>query len=172
MEVEGRPRAEALVQPLLMRFTNPGREEADRDRRRATCCKALLVLSTPRDGTAEWIAAGEALQRILLRAAAAGLYASSFAQPIENQDLRRRLGDVLAHPGIPQVMFRLGYGLDVRPVPRRPVDEVLRRMEVEAGWLSSGQVPWGTSSSPHPMATTPGRPLPSRSASRKNHGMT
>jgi hypothetical protein len=123
--------AAALVQPLLMRFTNPGREEADRDRRRATCCKALLVLSTPRDGTAEWIAAGEALQRILLRAAAAGLYASYFAQPIENQDLRRRLGDVLAHPGIPQVMFRLGYGLDVRPVPRRPVDEVLRRMEVE-----------------------------------------
>jgi nitroreductase len=123
--------AAALVQPLLMRFTNPGREEADRDRRRATCCKALLVLSTPRDGTAEWIAAGEALQRILLRAAAAGLYASYFAQPIENQDLRRRLGDVLAHPGVPQVMFRLGYGLDVRPVPRRPVDEVLRRMEVE-----------------------------------------
>jgi nitroreductase len=123
--------AAALVQPLVMRFTNPGREEADRDRRRATCCKALLVLSTPRDGTAEWIAAGEALQRILLRAAAAGLYASYFAQPIENPDLRRRLGDVLAHPGVPQVMFRLGYGLDVRAVPRRPVDEVLRRMETE-----------------------------------------
>jgi nitroreductase len=123
--------AASLVQPLVVRFTNPGREEADRDRRRATCCKALLVLSTPRDGTAEWIEAGEALQRILLRAAAAGLYASYFAQPIESPELRRRLRDLLAHPGVPQVMFRLGYGLDVRAVPRRPVDEVLRRMETE-----------------------------------------
>jgi nitroreductase len=121
--------AAARVHPLLVRFTNPAHEEAERDRRRATGCRALLVLSTPRDGKAEWLAAGEALQRVLLRAAAHGLYASYFAQPIESPDLRRRLQDVLVDPGAPQVMFRLGYGLDVRPVPRRAVDEVLRAFD-------------------------------------------
>ena len=125
--------AAAMVHPLLVRFTNPANEEAERDRRRATCCKALLVLSTPRDGEAEWIAAGEALQRVLLRATASGLFASYFAQPIETPELRERLCDILVDPGAPQVMFRLGYGLEVRPVPRRGVDEVLRRMERAPG---------------------------------------
>jgi len=121
--------AAARLQPLLVRLTNPAREEAERDWRRATSCKALLVLSTPRDGKAEWLAAGEALQRILLRATASGLYASYFAQPIESPQLRRRLCDVLVDPGAPQVMLRLGYGLDVRAVPRRQVDEVLRSFD-------------------------------------------
>ncbi|HEX9049520.1 MAG TPA: hypothetical protein VF841_03220 [Anaeromyxobacter sp.] len=123
--------AAARLQPLVARFTNPAAAEADRDRRRARGCKALLVLSTPRDGKAEWFVAGEALQRILLRAGARGLFASYFAQPIETPDLRLRLQDVLVEPGLPQIMFRLGYGRDVRPVPRRPVDEVLRREAAE-----------------------------------------
>jgi hypothetical protein len=121
--------AAALVQPLVIRFRDSGADEAERDRRRATGCKALLVLSTPRDGKREWIAAGEALQRVLLRATASGLFASWFSQPVEDAELRRRLRDVLAEPDLPQVVFRLGYGLQVRPVPRRPVDEVLRRID-------------------------------------------
>ena len=119
--------AAALLHPLVVRLSNPADQEADRDRRRARGCKALLVLSTPRDGRAEWFTAGEALQRILLRAAARGLFASYFAQPIETPHLRRRLEDVLVEHGVPQVMFRLGYGREVRPVPRRSVEEVLRR---------------------------------------------
>jgi len=125
--------AAALVQPLVVRFRNPGPDEAERDRRRATCCRALLVLSTPRDGKRDWIAAGEALQRVLLRATASGLFASWFSQPIEDPQLRRELRGVLAEPDLPQVVFRLGYGLEVRPVPRRPVDEVLRRLEAGPG---------------------------------------
>ncbi len=119
--------AAAFVQPLVVRFRNPGAEEAERDRRRATGCKALLVLSTPQDGKRDWVAAGEALQRVMLRATASGLFASWFSQPIEDAELRRGLRETLAEPDLPQVVFRLGYGLEVRPVPRRPVDEVLRR---------------------------------------------
>lgn len=121
--------AAALLQPLLLRLGSGARDEAERDRRRASTCKALLLLSTPRDGNAEWLAAGEALQRILLRAAAKGLFASYFMHPIEIPQLRRRLRDLLVDPGAPQVLFRLGYGLEVRPVPRRPVSEVLRRCD-------------------------------------------
>jgi nitroreductase len=122
----------ALLQPVLVRFQNRGRAEAERDRRRALGTKALLVLSTRCDGNAEWVKAGEALQRVLLRAAAAGLFASYFAQPIETPDLRRRLADAIGEPGAPQVMFRLGYGLEPRPTPRRAVEDVLRSMSAGA----------------------------------------
>ena len=119
----------ALLHPLIVRLQSGGRAEADRDRQRALGTRALLVLSTRRDGKAEWIRAGEALQRVLLRATAAGLFASYFTQPIETASLRPRLAQAIGDVGAPQVMFRLGYGLDPRPTPRRPVEEVLRRME-------------------------------------------
>jgi nitroreductase len=121
--------AAALVHPLVVRLQNPARAEAERDRRRALGTRALLVLSTRRDGAREWVQAGIALQRVLLRATAVGLYASYFAQPIETPELRRRLARAVGDPGAPQVMFRLGYGLEPRAVPRRAPDAVLRRIE-------------------------------------------
>jgi nitroreductase len=121
--------AAALLHPILVRLQNPARAEAERDRRRALGTRALLVLSTPRDGKAEWLQAGEALQRILLRATAAGLFASYFTHPIETPALRGRLAEAIGDSGAPQVMFRLGYGLEPRATPRRPVEDVLRRMD-------------------------------------------
>jgi hypothetical protein len=121
--------AAAVLHRVLARIETRAGAEADRDRRRALGTKTLLVLSTPRDGKAEWVQAGEALQRVLLRAAAAGLFASYFAQPIETPELRRRLGEAVGEQGAPQVMFRLGYGLEPRATPRRAVEDVLRRME-------------------------------------------
>jgi hypothetical protein len=66
---------------------------------------------------------------VLLRATASGLYASYFNSAIEEPELRVRLREVLGETGSPQVMFRLGYGLEVRPTPRRPVDAVLRGLQ-------------------------------------------
>lgn len=116
-----------LLRPVLFRFYDPARSEADRDRRRARTTRALLVLTTPRDGQEEWIAAGEALQRILLRATAAGLTASYLNQAIEVPELRGRLRDALGEAGLPQVMIRLGYGFEAPAIPRRTVEEVLRQ---------------------------------------------
>ena len=108
--------AAALVHPLLVRAqtrrgrgrsaTGGGRSGRRRSssRRRATA-------------RASGSQAGEALQRVLLRATAAGLFASYFAQPIETPRLRRRLAEAIGEPGAPQVMFRLGYGLE--PCARR-----------------------------------------------------
>ena len=124
--------AAALLHPLRLRLSSPARDEAERDHRRALATKALLVLSTARDGKADWIAAGEALQRRLRRAAAAGLSASYFNQPVECPDLRDRLREAVGVRGLPQVLLRLGYGPGVRAPPRRPVQEVLRRMVVAA----------------------------------------
>lgn len=128
----GRGDAAALVHPLLLRLRSSAADEADRDRRRAISTRALLLLSTGRDGRGEWLAAGEALQRVLLRAAAAGLSASYFGQVVELPDLRERLRGAAGERGVPQVLFRLGYGLEVRGTPRRAVDEVLRRVEIQS----------------------------------------
>ncbi len=89
----------AFLQPLLVRMQSRARAEADRDRRRALGSKVLLVLSTQGDGVAEWVRAGVALQRVLLRATAAGLFASYFSQPIETPALRSRLADVIGDRG-------------------------------------------------------------------------
>jgi nitroreductase len=152
--------AASVILPWLLRLGNPSREEAERDRRRALGSKALLVLSTPGDGIAEWVAAGEALQGILLRATAAGLSASWFGQLVEVAPLRARLREVLGEPGMPQAVIRLGYGLDVRPTPRRPVDEVLRAFEPRAREVRA-LVRW----TPPPAVAVP-RPPPDRAAIR------
>jgi len=144
--------AAALVQPVLVRVTNPARAEADRDRRRALGTRALLVLSTRGDGEREWFAAGEALQRVLLRATTRGLSASYFAQPIETRSLRAALRGALGESGLPQVMLRVGYGLDLRAMPRRPVEAVLRSVA-------------GASPRPAPLALRTPLPAPFPEAS-------
>jgi len=123
--------AASLLHPLFLRLADAGPAEASRDRRRALGCPVLLVLSTPGDETRDWLAAGEALERILLDATANGLQASYFNQPIEAAGLRARLREVLGETGHPQVMFRLGYGPEIRPPPRRPVQAVLRAVAPE-----------------------------------------
>lgn len=150
--------AAALVQPLLARLRNPAPAEAERDRRRVLGTRALLVLSTPGDGKVEWIRAGEALQRVLLRATDAGLFASYFAQPIETPALRRRLAETIGDPGSPQVMLRLGYGLEPRATPRRPVEEVLRA--VLPGSLRSEALAVRAPPPAQPAAGPRGRPPP------------
>jgi nitroreductase len=151
----------AFLQPILFRFRNPARIEAERDRRRARATRALLVLSTPRDGKDEWVAAGEALQRVLLRATAAGLTASYLNQAIEVPELRSRLRDAVGEAGLPQVMIRLGYGLETPPTPRRQVEDVLRRYQPRARptrslALRGRQDLHGVVAGPHVHAPGPG----------------
>ena len=90
------------------------------------------MFSTRRDGKEDWVAAGEALQRVLLRATAAGLTASYLNQAIEVPGLRARLRDAIGEAGLPQVMIRLGYGLETPPTPRRELEEVLRTYQPRA----------------------------------------
>ncbi|HEU4384588.1 MAG TPA: hypothetical protein VFR85_13960 [Anaeromyxobacteraceae bacterium] len=128
----GMGNAASVLQPLLTRVADAGPAEAERDRRRAIMARTLLVLSTQGDGPRDWIAAGQGLQRLLLRATASELYASYFNSPLEVPGLRRDLCAALGETSCPQVMFRLGYGLAVRPTPRRPVSEVLRSVSERA----------------------------------------
>jgi len=106
--------------------------EERRDRVFALNTRALLALCSRQDTPADWFLAGQAMQRVLLRAAAKGLSASFFGQAVEVPSVRTRLRETLGELGWPQLLFRLGYGRPVRPTPRRPVDLVLRSMSSAA----------------------------------------
>ena len=84
----------------------------------------LAVLSTRFSAPADWLQAGQALQRVLLTAAARGVATTPLTQPLETADawLAR---DPRSGVEEPQIILRLGYGPPVPPTPRRPVSDVL-----------------------------------------------
>ena len=55
------------------------------------------------------------------------IWSSFLNQPIEVPELRSRVvRDVIKKQGFPQLLIRMGYGQEIKPTPRRPVDEVIR----------------------------------------------
>jgi nitroreductase len=138
----GRPSASAFLWRLLR---SVGRRSAEAARRSDEQTRTLLLLSTRGDAPADWLSAGRAMQRLLLRAASRGIAAAFLSAAIEVPDVRRRLRRELGEAGMPQLLLRLGYGPEPRPTRRRPVELVLRSfstevtvaIELEAGKLSA-----------------------------------
>ncbi|KOV76436.1 MULTISPECIES: Acg family FMN-binding oxidoreductase [unclassified Streptomyces] len=85
----------------------------------------LALLSTPGDTPADWLRAGQALQRVLLEATLAGLATSLTSHALESRDLRLLTRDPVAGRGHVQMVLRLGYGPQGPATPRRSVREVL-----------------------------------------------
>lgn len=86
---------------------------------------ALAILGTDCDTPYDWIAAGQALGAILLKADIHWLEASFLNQPIEVLNIRPRLQQ-LVDGIVPQLILRLGFvdGHYVSHKPRRGVAEV------------------------------------------------
>ncbi|URN01103.1 hypothetical protein LUW76_46130 [Actinomadura madurae] len=86
----------------------------------------LGVLLTKGDGPADWLRAGQALQRVLLTAERRGVSASLLSQPLDLRNGART--DTAGQPhGHIQAIIRFGYGPPVPGTPRRPFPEVLTR---------------------------------------------
>ncbi|MFF5338461.1 Acg family FMN-binding oxidoreductase [Streptomyces sp. NPDC013181] len=85
----------------------------------------LALLGTRDDTPRDWLAAGQALHRVLLRATADGLSTSLMSQPLEWPELRALSRDPRSPSGFVQMVLRLGYGPHGRATPRRPVSDVL-----------------------------------------------
>jgi nitroreductase len=83
------------------------------------------VLSGPSDSPCDDVAAGQALQRVLLTATRLGLSSSLMSQPIEVPSAREQLRIGLRRPGSPHMLLRFGYGVPGRPTPRRSVARVV-----------------------------------------------
>lgn len=92
----------------------------------ATGRDVLLMLGTPGDAPADWLAAGRALQRVLLAAVTRGLAATLLTWPFGLVVVRRALVERVRLPGTPQVLMRVGHPLADRPLaPRRRLADVL-----------------------------------------------
>ena len=98
---------------------------ASKDYKLALSAPLLAMLWTERDDTASWLAAGQALGRLLLSACTANISAAFFNQPIEVAKMRTELAGLMRIGGFPQILLRLGYGPKMRATSRRRVDEVL-----------------------------------------------
>ncbi|WP_405876866.1 hypothetical protein OG762_01035 [Streptomyces sp. NBC_01136] len=93
-------------------------------RQRPSRTGLVAVLCTDRDDRVDWLRAGQALERILLYAAAHGVMAAFHTQPLELPRSRARIRESFTAGAFPQMILRLGYASSVRPLPRRPVADV------------------------------------------------
>ena len=86
----------------------------------------LVCLATSTDDMPAWLSAGQALERLLLVAANAGITASYLNQPVEVSALREQLRALLGMDAVPQLVLRVGRAK--RPAvhsPRRPLADVV-----------------------------------------------
>jgi hypothetical protein len=124
----GMPNIVSHMGPFLIRTFDIGKGQAAKDRQLATGSPILAVLGTDADEPLNWIQAGQAVARILLRARADNIWVSFMNQPIEVPELRPKLCEALGRSaGYPQLLMRLGYGKDVKPTPRRDLGELIVR---------------------------------------------
>lgn len=125
---QGWPGATAVGTPAkaAVRHLDLGERVAAHDRDLLRRAPLLAVLSTAGDRRADWIAAGQALQRLLLVAAEQGVSGGFLNAPCQLEADRLRLRALLPRPEYPQLVLRLGYPLARLPgAARRPVDDVV-----------------------------------------------
>jgi hypothetical protein len=115
----------SVASPHVIRTFDVGGGEAATNRDIAVYSPVLAVLGMDTDGAAAWLATGQALARILLRARREKVYASFLNQPIEVASLRPKLRLAIGRQGHPQLILRMGYGPAVKATPRRSVEDVL-----------------------------------------------
>ncbi|HEX4953008.1 MAG TPA: nitroreductase [Thermoanaerobaculia bacterium] len=118
-----------LVGPVaqwVVRTFDMGGGVGARDEEVAKESPLLAVLGTDRDAVPDWLAAGQALVRVLLTACREGLQASHLNQPIQVPSLRPKVQELVGSEGFPQLLLRLGYAVgEVPPSRRRPVADVI-----------------------------------------------
>ena len=117
------------ITPLIsfaIRSFDFGKPQSFKDRQLATKAPVLMLLSSQHDTPQDWLATGEALAHLLLRARVDDVWASFFNQPLEIPQLRSQIKALFPEHGYPQILLRLGYAKEPKPTPRRSVAEVLR----------------------------------------------
>ena len=114
--------------PFVLRTFDIGKGQAAKDRQLAAGSPTLAILGTKPDEPMDWLKTGMALSRMLLKAQGENVWSSFLNQPIEVPELRSKVQELVKGEGkgFPQIMLRMGYGRNVKPTPRRPVEDVLR----------------------------------------------
>jgi hypothetical protein len=85
----------------------------------------VLAITTRSDTRRDWLAAGMALERLWLDAAARDLALTFADQATQWPETRDQAAAALGVPGDLQLVLRVGHPLvDVPPTPRRPLDDL------------------------------------------------
>jgi nitroreductase len=92
---------------------------------------ATAVLLTLGDGRADWLRAGQALHRLLARAASKWVFASLYTQPLEAAAVRALIRDRLALPGAPQMLLQLGVAHTTQATARRLAADLIEPADRE-----------------------------------------
>ena len=87
--------------------------------------EVTAVLLTRCDGLADWLRAGQALQRMLVHAASRWVFASLHTQPLEAATIRELIKARLALPGSPQMLLQFGVTRTTQATARRPAKELI-----------------------------------------------
>jgi hypothetical protein len=82
------------------------------------------VLVAEGEDEQSWLRAGQALQRISLRAASRWVFASLQSQPLQSASVRAQIRSSLRATGSPQMLLELGVARTSRPTARRPAGEL------------------------------------------------
>lgn len=85
----------------------------------------VALVTTPADHPADWINAGQALQRVLLAAAVGGVSAALHSQPLELPQLRDLIREHFSGGVYPQMVLRLGTTGEAAVSVRRRIEDVL-----------------------------------------------
>jgi hypothetical protein len=83
------------------------------------------LLTTAADRPADWVHAGQALQRILLTASAYGAAAALHSQPLELPSLREFIRTQLSDGAHPHLVLRIGLVTQVATSVRRDPEDIL-----------------------------------------------
>jgi len=86
---------------------------------------ATAILLTEADTRLDWLRAGQALHRLLVRAATRWVFASLHTQSLESAPARALIRSSLGLTGAPQVILEFGPAQSTWPTPRRPPAEVM-----------------------------------------------
>ncbi|HET8547897.1 MAG TPA: nitroreductase family protein [Bryobacteraceae bacterium] len=121
----GHGRLASLLAPIYIKYAGWGETQAASDRELALTAPVIAVLGTETDDAGAWMQAGQALGRVLLVAQSRGISASFLNQPIQVASLRDSVRVIAGASGYPQLCLRFGRGREVRPSPRRPLEDVI-----------------------------------------------
>lgn len=83
------------------------------------------VLTTAGNAPADWVRAGQALNRMLLRAATRWIFARLQSQPLESAYYAHEVRTRLGLDGYPQMVLQLGRSNVSSATPRRPQAELM-----------------------------------------------
>jgi nitroreductase len=86
---------------------------------------ATTVLVTAGDEPVDWLRAGQALHRLLLRAASRWVFASLQSQPLESPHYRAMVAERLSLSGYPQMILEFGRANTALATARRPQPELM-----------------------------------------------